>query len=87
MTSFLFSLTEGDKFELKNKDNAVVHNLHYGPVFGGGRDLLICDKANTNHSSHANINHTYKNSKYQYDNKQSKFKFAGNGESYTFNVK
>ena len=60
MTSFLFSLTEGDKFELTTKDNAVYHHSGYGPTFGGGHDLVICDKSNTN-NSYANINHTYKN--------------------------
>ena len=61
MTSFLFSLTESDKFELTIKDKAVYHNRDYGPRFGGGANLHICDKANTNNSSYGKINSTYKN--------------------------
>ena len=61
MTSFLFSLTENDKFELTNKAQAVCHNSGSGPSFGGGADLYICDKSNTNNNSYANINTTYKN--------------------------
>jgi len=86
MTSFLFSLTEGDKFELTDKAHAAFHHSGYGPVFGRGYDLCIHDKANTNNSSRANINCTYKNSKYQCD-KQSWLRFCGNFESYKFKVK
>lgn len=69
MASFIFSLTEGDKFELKEKDNAVYHYSVYGPTFGGGHDLCISDKANTNNSCYGNVNKAYKNSKYRYGNK------------------
>ena len=85
MTSFIFSLTEGDKFELTDKAHAAFHHSNYGPVFGRGYDLCIHDKANTNNSSRANINCTYKNSKYQCD-KQSWLRFGG-GESCHFKVK
>ncbi len=44
------------------------HSSFYGPVFGGGNDIYICDNGNKNNSA-ANICHTYLNSKYVYDNK------------------
>ena len=31
---------------MKNEDYAVCHNIEYGPSFGGGTDIYICDKAN-----------------------------------------
>ena len=61
MSTFLFSLTENDKFELTNKFQAVYQYSEYGPLFGAGTDLVIYDKANKNNYSSANINHTYKN--------------------------
>ena len=65
MSSFMFSLTEGDKFELTNKDKAGFNHPLYGPSFGGSHaDLWIRDRTNIN-KSYANINCTYKNSKYQ----------------------
>ena len=68
MKSFLFSLTNGDKFNLINNDKAIFNHSSCGPLFGDGHDLIICDKANTNNSS-GNINSAYKNEKYQYNNK------------------
>ena len=61
MASFIFSLTEGDKFELKNKTQAVRHYPNYGPIFGSGGDLYICNEPNTNNFSRGNINSSYVN--------------------------
>ena len=48
-SSFLFSLTNKDKLILTNHfDQTVRHHSYYGPIFGNGADLFICDKANTN---------------------------------------
>lgn len=87
MTSFLFSLTNGDKFQLTNKEQTVYHYSNHGPRFGGGADLIIYDKANENTSSSANINHTYKNEKYQYNDKQAWEKFSGGSSSSVFKIK
>ena len=64
MTSFLFSLTEGDKFKLTSKAKAVYHDSNYGPAFGAGHDVVIKDQANTNYSSYVHINFSYKNLRY-----------------------
>lgn len=65
MRSFIFSLDNGDKFELKSKDHAIYNDSNRGPSFGLQDDLLIRDKANKNSfSSVNNINDTYKNEKY-----------------------
>ncbi len=45
------------------------HSNNYGPVFGGGCDIVICDNSNINSNNWANICHTYLNSKYVYNNK------------------
>ena len=87
MTSFVFSLTNCDKFPLTNKEYTVYHDLSYGPTFGGGHDLYIADKANINSSSYAQINHSYNNEKYQYGNKNSWEKFHGHPNSINFKVK
>ena len=31
----------------------------YGPIFGGGADLLISDKCSTNNDSYSNLSHSY----------------------------
>lgn len=79
MKSFVFSLTEGDKFKLISGDYAIGFNSGFGPLFGCGHDLCIGDKANKQVSSHANINLTYKNEKYLFGDKKSWKRFHGNG--------
>ena len=65
--SFIFTLTnmhgtEPTKFALKNEDDesAVCHYGNgYGPVFGGGHDLLIYSDCNTNTGSYSNLPYVY----------------------------
>lgn len=65
--SFIFTLTnmhgtEPTKFALKNEDDesAVCHyGDGYGPVFGGGHDLLIYSDCNTNTGSYSNLPYVY----------------------------
>ncbi len=45
------------------------HISTYGPTFGAGFDIYICDNGNMNKDSYANICHTYSNNKYTYGNK------------------
>ena len=45
------------------------HYDGHGPGFGGGRDLVIDNKANKNRNSYANIGYTYKHKNYTYGNK------------------
>lgn len=69
MSSFLFSLTHSDKFNLNSKESALFHyptGNSNGIAFGSGHDLCICDKANINFSR-ANINSSYKNENYLYN--------------------
>ncbi len=77
---FLFSLTNNDKLPItknhayciyKNSDNT------WGPLFGGGNDLKIYDKANLNSDSYANVGHTYTNENYTYNDNASRIKFSG----------
>jgi hypothetical protein len=44
--SFIFSLTRNDKFTLTQPEQAIYNHQNYGPIFGVGHDLLICDKGN-----------------------------------------
>ncbi len=39
--SFIFSLTQNDKFTLQKPENAIYNGQSYGPTFGGGHDLYI----------------------------------------------
>jgi hypothetical protein len=59
-TSFIFSLTNKDKFLLSDKSKAIKNRPDRGPVFGYGYDLLINNNANKT-ISYANISQTYKN--------------------------
>jgi len=56
--SFLFSLINNDKTPVKmnvaiNPDAICCHSS-YGPTFGGGHDLHICDKSNEVGNSYSN---------------------------------
>ena len=59
--SFIFSLTHNDKFTLQKPEYAIYNGQSFGPYFGGGCDLCVCDKSNTSNSSYANICHSYHN--------------------------
>ena len=77
---FIFSLTNNDKFTItKNQQNCVYLDSgnEYGPFFGGGYDMRVCDKANENQNSSVNMNSTFTNANYTYNSTSSKEKFAG----------
>jgi hypothetical protein len=44
------------------------HKNTYGPTFGGGHDIHICNQANQSNGSYANICYTYINGNYSYQN-------------------
>ena len=64
--SFLYSLRNNDglaPFKSKLKDErgqfAIYRDSGYGPVFGGGIDLLIASDPGSNTDSYTNFGHTY----------------------------
>ncbi|CAF1044290.1 unnamed protein product [Rotaria magnacalcarata] len=64
--SFLFLLTNANgsqptKFPYNNNGHGLYGNNAYGPTFGGGHDLHICDKSNTTNNSYCNMPHSYTN--------------------------
>jgi hypothetical protein len=69
MSSFLFSITNNHKITLRNKTYALCKSQSYGPTFGGGHDLHICDKSNTKNGSYAQLGHSYDNGEYFYNTK------------------
>ena len=54
---------------LENKDYAIYGNSYNGPIFGGGKDLYICDKADENNISYANLGHSYCHANYTFNTK------------------
>jgi hypothetical protein len=62
--SFIFSLTHNDKFTLEKPENAIQNYPYFGPIFGGGHDFVICDKANSSNNSAVNMCTSYHNTKY-----------------------
>jgi hypothetical protein len=62
--AFLFSLRRAgvsfkDKFTVKSAVDALHGNSGYGPTFGGGHDIRICNKSNTNFGSYSEFGHSY----------------------------
>ena len=58
--SFLFSLTFRTKHEIyKNPLHALYFDKSYGPIFGGGHDLIIYDNASNTHNNYSSFGHTY----------------------------
>ena len=63
--SFLFTLTNihgigPTKYPISQyHENAVYHNSGYGPTFGGGHDLYICNNYLNNNSSYAALGSSY----------------------------
>jgi hypothetical protein len=46
--SFIFSLTHNDKFALMYPGYAIYNYNGFGPIFGDGYDLYVCNDANKN---------------------------------------
>jgi hypothetical protein len=61
--SFIFSFTNriGKPLIMKCKQpsNAIRTNEGYGPTFGGGHDLFICNNSNIINKSYSNLGHSY----------------------------
>src|SRR5690606_17441659 len=62
---WLFSLVNNQRQPFKlptikaQGGNAMYCHSSYGPTFGGGHDIKICDNSNTNESNSANLTNTY----------------------------
>jgi len=84
--SFIFSLINKLNKPIKMKcsqNHGIYCNSSYGPTFGGGHDLHIDDKSNTNTSSYSNLCHSYTHPDYAYGSNEAKSFLAG---SYNFQV-
>jgi hypothetical protein len=65
--SFLFSLRNKDNHapfisnmkEGQGQQNAIYCHSSYGPSFGGGHDLHICNNPQVNQQSYSNFGNTY----------------------------
>jgi len=88
--TFLFSLVnKNGKAPIKIANNT--NNKHstygataYGPTFGGGHDLYICNSSDTTKSSYTNLGHSFKLPKAPYGQNEAKNFLAG---SYNFLTK
>ncbi len=64
LTSFVFSLTNGDKLTDSNTGNSIYSNAAYGPTFGA-HVMHICNQSNTSNSSYVTPGtNGYKNANY-----------------------
>ena len=63
--AFIFSLINSKKtpmkFDCKNPQYAIYCHSAYGPTFGGGHDIYICNNSNTTQPSYSNFYDSYKN--------------------------
>jgi len=49
---------KGDSSEY-NRRYCTYQSSGYGPTYGGGHDLYICNNCNTSNSSYSNFGHTF----------------------------
>jgi hypothetical protein len=81
--AFLFSLTNRDNRPCKRKidenkcRNAVYYSPRYGPTFGGGHDIYICNNANSRTSSSSNLGLTFLHPEYEYESSEAQSFLAG----------
>ncbi len=86
--AFLFSLRRAgvsfkEKFTVKHAHFALNGKPDYGPTFGGGHDIHICNQSNTNTGSYSNFGHSYNlPNGYTYGGNASEF-LAGNVSQWT----
>lgn len=88
MHSFVFSLTNGDKF-VQDSHIALRYYPEYGPMFGNsnGTDFSIVDQGNKHKKCICNINNGYYNSKYNKNDSVSWENFYGEKDNHYFCVK
>ncbi len=77
--TFLFSLTNKEKYEMVHPQYAITGNPNYGPTFGGGHDFYIADNCkNTPNTSYFNFGHSFNlNGKYTNGSPQAYQAFCG----------
>ena len=82
--AFIFSFVNKDNLApfkspvYRYSANAVYTSVNYGPVFGGGNDIRIVNKANANTDSYTNFGYTYRPpSGYTYNTDKVKNLLAG----------
>jgi len=58
--AFIFSLTHKTKLSKQRSTFCSIYcRADYGPIFGGGNEINICDNCNIYNNSHSKGNHTY----------------------------
>ena len=87
--SFVFSLTNLDKFTMQQRGYCFRYLNGYGPMFGNqnGTDFFITNRANKERDCGGNINNGYWNGKYTKDNRESWEMFTGGNQDFRFTVK
>jgi hypothetical protein len=84
--SFIFSLINKLNKPIKMKwsrNDGIYCSNYYGPTFGGGHDLHIADRSNTNTSSYSNLGCSFTHPDYAYGSNEAKSFLAG---SFSFQV-
>ena len=57
--AFIYSITKGYKVSKQNNTSSIRCYSVYGPLFGGGNDIIIYDNCNTPNSNYCSSNNTY----------------------------
>jgi len=79
--AFLFSFInqQNTKIVIKSTDPslAIAADNGYGPAFGKGNDLLICNNSNTSNGSYSELGGSYKHPNYAYGSNKARSFLAG----------
>ena len=66
-TSFLIQMENREILELIKPEKAIQCIPQYGPVFGGGADIAVCDNCNIESNSCTNFAYSYNNDESNYE--------------------
>jgi len=76
LNAFIFSFINKSNKQLKMKcqrpDQAIYSNVNYGPTFGMGADIYICNNSNLSNESYSNLGKTYKHPDYAFESREAK---------------
>jgi hypothetical protein len=80
--AFIYSLVNKENrpliFEHSSSDNeSICRALFFGPIFGSGFDLVICNCSNTNTTSYSDLGKTFTHPEYPYNTEKAKTILAG----------
>ncbi len=75
--SFINKYNRPLMMKCQRPENSIYSSANYGPTFGMGADIYICNNSNLNNESYSNLGKSYKHPEYAFESNEAKSFLAG----------